>query len=189
MRVYRPLLRKVAVVVPIMLALMILGVPVALAAFLAAAALLATRRLRPDRIWKTIDWPLLVFFAGLFVVTGSLQVQGVTDELFAVAAPLISERLVVFGIVTAVLSNLISNVPAVLVLQSLIPALAQPERGWLMLAAASTLAGNLTLLGSVANLIVAELAARWGVQLTFGAYLRAGVPITILTLLVAFVLV
>jgi len=189
MRVYRPLLRKVAVVVPIMLALMILGAPVALAAFLAAAALLATRRLRPDRIWKTIDWPLLVFFAGLFVVTGSLQVQGVTGELFAVAAPLIGERLVVFGIVTAVLSNLISNVPAVLVLQSLIPALAQPERGWLMLAAASTLAGNLTLLGSVANLIVAELAARWGVQLTFGAYLRAGVPITILTLLVAFVLV
>ncbi len=189
MRVYQPLLRKVTIVVPVMLALMIAGVSVALAAFLAAAVLLATRRLRPERIWKTIDWTLLVFFAGLFVVTGSLQVQRVTDQLFAVTAPFIGGSLVMFGVVAAVLSNLISNVPAVLVLQHLIPALAQPERGWLMLAAASTLAGNLTLLGSVANLIVAELAARWGVRLTFGAYLRAGVPITLLTLLVAFVLV
>ncbi|PMP85716.1 MAG: anion transporter [Roseiflexus castenholzii] len=189
MRVYRPLLRKVAVVAPVMLALMIAGLPVALAAFLAATALLATRRLRPERIWKTVDWTLLVFFAGLFVVTGSLQVQGVTDTLFTATAPFIGGSLIMFGIVTALLSNLISNVPAVLVLQHLIPALAQPERGWLMLAAASTLAGNLTLIGSVANLIVAELAARWGVRLTFGAYLRAGVPITVLTLLVAFVLV
>jgi Na+/H+ antiporter NhaD/arsenite permease-like protein len=58
-----------------------------------------------------------------------------------------------------------------------------------MLAAASTLAGNLTLLGSVANLIMAELAARWNVRVTFGAYLRVGLPITVLTLLVAIVLV
>ena len=58
-----------------------------------------------------------------------------------------------------------------------------------MLAAASTLAGNLTLLGSVANLIVAEVAARWDVRVSFGAYLRVGVPITLLTLAVAFVLV
>lgn len=189
MRLYRPLLRKVAIVAPAMLALMIAGIPVALAAFLAATALLATRRLRPERIWKTVDWTLLVFFAGLFVVTGSLQVQGVTDQLFAATAPFIGGSLITFGVVTAILSNLISNVPAVLVLQHLIPALLQPDRGWLMLAAASTLAGNLTLIGSVANLIVAELAARWGVGLTFGAYLRAGVPITVLTLLVALVLV
>jgi len=58
-----------------------------------------------------------------------------------------------------------------------------------MLASASTLAGNLTLIGSVANLIVAELAARWGVRISFRAYLRVGVPITALTLLVALLLV
>lgn len=188
-RVYQPLLRKTALVIPAMLALLLLGAPVALAAFVAAAALLATRRLRPERIWKTVDWPLLVFFAGLFVVTGSLHAQHVTDRLFELTAPLTSGGLVPFGMVAVILSNLISNVPAVLVLQSLIPALADPERGWLMLAAASTLAGNLTLLGSVANLIVAELAARWGVRLTFRAYLRAGVPITVLTLITAFLLV
>ncbi len=188
-RVYPPLLRKTAIVIPTMLVLLLLGTPVPLASFLAAAILLATRRLRPDRIWKMVDWPLLIFFSGLFVVTGSLQARGITTQLFALTAPLTGGSLIVFGLVAVLLSNLISNVPAVLALQNLIPALAEPERGWLMLAAASTLAGNLTLPGSVANLIVAELAARWGIRLTFGAYLRAGVPITILTLIVAFLLV
>jgi Na+/H+ antiporter NhaD/arsenite permease-like protein len=70
-----------------------------------------------------------------------------------------------------------------------VTAFSNPTRAWLMLAATSTLAGNLTLLGSVANLIVAELAGRWGVRLTFRSHLRVGVPITLLTLLVALALV
>jgi Na+/H+ antiporter NhaD/arsenite permease-like protein len=187
--VFEPLLRKTMFVIPAMLVLFLAGVPVALAAFLAAAALMATRRLRPERVFQTIDWNLLVFFGGLFVVTHSLEVQGITDLLFLLLAPVAQSGMAPFGAIAAVLSNLISNVPAVLVLQGLVPALADPQRGWLMLAAASTLAGNLTLLGSVANLIVAELAGRWGVRLTFSAYLRAGVPITLLTLLVAFLMV
>ncbi len=188
-RVFRPLLLKTALVVGLMLAAFLVGVPVPLAAFLAAAAMLATRRLRPERIYKLIDWSLLVFFAGLFVVTHSLETQGLADQLFALLAPLANSGLVPFGLIAVVLSNLISNVPAVLLLQGLVPAFADQERAWLMLAAASTLAGNLTLVGSVANLIVAELALRWGVRITFRAYLRVGVPVTVLTLLVAFLLV
>lgn len=188
-RIYRPLMRKIAIVIPAMLALFLAGVPVALAAFLAAAALLTTRRIKSERVFATIDWDLLVFFSGLFVVTGSLAAQGLTDELFRLLAPVAQAGLVPFGLVAAVLSNLISNVPAVLLLQHLVPAFAAPARAWLMLAAASTLAGNLTLLGSVANLIVAELAGRWGVSLGFRAHLRVGVPITLLTLLVALLLV
>lgn len=188
-RIYKPLMRKIAVVIPAMLVLFLAGVPVALAAFLAAAALLATRRIKSERVFATIDWGLLVFFSGLFVVTGSLEVQGLTGELFALLRPIAQAGLVPFGLITAVLSNLISNVPAVLLLQHLVPAFANPTRAWLMLAAASTLAGNLTLLGSVANLIVAELAGRWGVHLAFRSHLRVGVPITLLTLLVALVLV
>jgi Na+/H+ antiporter NhaD/arsenite permease-like protein len=188
-RIYRPLMRKIAIVIPAMLALFLAGVPVALAAFLAAAALLATRRIKSERVFATIDWDLLVFFSGLFVVTGSLETQGLTDQLFHLLAPVAQAGLVPFGLVAAVLSNLISNVPAVLLLQHLVPAFATPARAWLMLAATSTLAGNLTLLGSVANLIVAELAGRWGVRLTFRAHLRVGVPITLLTLVVALLLV
>jgi Na+/H+ antiporter NhaD/arsenite permease-like protein len=85
------------------------------------------------------------------------------------------------------LSNLVSNVPAVLLLRPLVGTLADPERAWLALALATTFAGNLTLLGSVANLIVAESAARRGVRLSFGEFLRAGVPITLLTLVVGWV--
>jgi Na+/H+ antiporter NhaD/arsenite permease-like protein len=188
-RVFRPLLWKSALVLPAMLALFLIGVPVALAAFLAAAAMLATRRLRPERVFTTIDWGLLVFFAGLFIVTHSLAVRGLADQLFSALAPLAEAGLVPFGLIALVLSNLISNVPAVLLLQGLVPSLADPTRAWLMLAAASTLAGNLTLLGSVANLIMAELAARWGVRVSFGDYLQVGLPITVLTTAVALLLI
>jgi Na+/H+ antiporter NhaD/arsenite permease-like protein len=82
----------------------------------------------------------------------------------------------------AMLSNLISNVPAVLLFRTAIPSLADPRQAWLTLAMASTLAGNLTLLGSVANRIVAETARASGVKLSFREYLRAGVPITLATL-------
>jgi Na+/H+ antiporter NhaD/arsenite permease-like protein len=188
-RVFKPLLRKTGVVIALFLPALLAGVPVPLAAFLAAAALLATRRLRPERVYKTIDWPLLVFFAGLFVVTHSLETQGLTERLFGLLAPLAGADLWPFGLVTAALSNLISNVPAVLLLQGLVPTFPDPQRAWLMLAATSTLAGNLTLLGSVANLIMAELAGRWGVRITFRAYLQVGVPVTVLTILVAFALI
>jgi Na+/H+ antiporter NhaD/arsenite permease-like protein len=188
-RVLRPLLRKSAVVVAVMLALFFAGVPVPLAAFLAASVMLATRRLRPERAFQLVDWGLLVFFAGLFVVAGSLEAQGWTKLLFDWLAPLAQAGLPLFALITAGLSNLISNVPAVLLLQHLVNAFPDPQRGWLMLAAASTLAGNLTLLGSVANLIMAELAERWNVRVTFTAYLRVGLPITLLTLLVAILLV
>lgn len=188
-RVYRPLLRKAALVISLMLIAFLVGVLVPLAAFVAAATLLATRRLRPERVFKTIDWNLLTFFAGLFVVTHALDVQGWTDILFTNLAQLAQVGMVPFGLVSVVLSNLISNVPAVLLLQSLIPAFADQERAWLTLAATATLAGNLTLLGSVANLIMAELAARWGVRVTFGAYLRVGLPVTILTVAVSLILV
>jgi len=76
----------------------------------------------------------------------------------------------------------VSNVPAVLLLQTNIAALGNQQQAWLTLAMASTLAGNFTLLGSAATLIVAELADQQGVDLNFGTFLRAGIPITLLTL-------
>jgi Na+/H+ antiporter NhaD/arsenite permease-like protein len=71
-----------------------------------------------------------------------------------------------------------------LLFRPIVPQFPNPEQTWLTLAMATTLAGNLTLLGSVANLIVAETAKGWGIQLSFSEYLKAGVPITLLTLVV-----
>jgi Na+/H+ antiporter NhaD/arsenite permease-like protein len=94
----------------------------------------------------------------------------------------LSGGLPVLAASTALLSNVFSNVPAVLLLAPLLMRLPHPETAWLTVAMASTLARNLTLVGSVANLIVAERAAQGGVTLSFRAYLRLGVPITLLTL-------
>jgi Na+/H+ antiporter NhaD/arsenite permease-like protein len=84
--------------------------------------------------------------------------------------------------VTALLSNLVSNVPAVLVLKPFVGHLATPQRAWLIIAMAATFAGNLTVLGSVANLIVVQLARAQGVTLGFWQYFRVGAPLTLLTI-------
>jgi Na+/H+ antiporter NhaD/arsenite permease-like protein len=85
---------------------------------------------------------------------------------------------------TAVLSNIVSNVPAVMLLRSAIPGLPDPHVGWLALAMASTLAGNLTITGSVANIIVVESAAAEGVAVGFRDYVQVGLPLTLITLLI-----
>jgi Na+/H+ antiporter NhaD/arsenite permease-like protein len=184
-RRYRPLLRKSLLATALMLVAFVLGAPIPLAALGAAALTLVTRRLKPRRVFLEIDWSLLVFFAGLFVVTGALETTGLSQRLFAVAQPIAQRGVPALAAVSVVLSNLVSNVPAVLLFRPFIPHFADPPRAWLTLAAATTLAGNLTLLGSVANLIVAETARQHGVHLGFVEYLKAGLPITLLTLALA----
>jgi Na+/H+ antiporter NhaD/arsenite permease-like protein len=165
----------------------LLGVPIALAAFIASCTLLITRRIKPEKILLAVDTELLVFFGALFIVTGAMETSGLSGRLFVIARPWLEGGAASLSAVTVILSNLISNVPAVLLLKPLIARFADPRPAWLTLAAASTLAGNLTLLGSVANLIVAEVAARRKVKLTFWEYTRAGVPITLISLVVGVV--
>jgi Na+/H+ antiporter NhaD/arsenite permease-like protein len=182
-RIFRPLLVKSSVASIILLVALTAGMSVPLAALVAASMLLITRRLKPERVFREIDWSLLVFFAGLFVVTAAVQSVGLNGSLLGFIESSADSGVVGLTAVSAVLSNLISNVPAVMLLRPVVQNLADPERGWLTLAMSSTLAGNLTLLGSVANLIVAETARRQHVALSFWEYLKAGVPITILTLM------
>jgi len=183
--IYLPILRKSLIVIVGMLIAFVAGVEIPLAAYIAACALLLTRRIKSDKILNLIDWPILLLFIGLFIVTGSLELTGISDELFAWVAPLAYAGVAPLTLIATVLSNTISNVPAVLLFRPLVSQFPNPTQTWLTLAAASTLAGNLTLIGSIANLIVAEQAAKFGIRLTFGAYLKAGVIITILSLLVA----
>lgn len=181
-RVHRPLLRKSLLALAALLAMLLAGLPPALAALAAASLLLVTRRLRPERVFREIDWALLVFFAGLFVVTAAVEELGRSHGLPGRIAADAGGGVGRLMAIAAALSNLVSNVPAALLLRPIAGAAVHPERAWLALALATTFAGNLTLLGSVANLIVAETAARRGVRLSFGEFLRAGVPITLLTL-------
>jgi Na+/H+ antiporter NhaD/arsenite permease-like protein len=182
-RTYPPLLRKSILAAGLMVLAFLLGAPIPLAAMAAAAVLLVTRRLKPQRVFQELDLNLLVFFASLFVVTEALNTTGITSAMFSLVKPIAESGIAALAGVALVLSNLVSNVPAVLLFRPFIPSFSDPQHAWLTLAMATTLAGNLTLLGSVANLIVAESARSRGIHLSFGEYLKSGVPITLLTIL------
>lgn len=179
--IHPALMRKVAVVTALLLAALLAGVNPGVAAMTAGAALLVTRRLRPARVWVHVDWSLLAMFAGLFVVVRGVEVTGWTERWLALVPEAARTSTLVLAGTTTVLSNLVSNVPAVLVLRSWPAHFADPGAAWLALAMASTLAGNLTLVGSVANLIVVE-QARDRARVGFREYARVGVPLTLVTL-------
>jgi Na+/H+ antiporter NhaD/arsenite permease-like protein len=174
-------LAKPGVVVAVVVAGFFAGVPPALMAAIGAAALLITRTLEPRKLYDEIDWGLLVFFVGLFVIVGGADNAGLTRRLLEVARHWNLQHSGPFTLVTAALSNIVSNVPAVMLLKSLAPGFAHPHTAWLILAMASTLAGNLTITGSVANIIVVE-TARPEVHIGFWDYFKAGFPVTVATL-------
>jgi Na+/H+ antiporter NhaD/arsenite permease-like protein len=178
---HRGLLLKSAGVAAGLLAALLAGAPPALAALLAASALLVTRRVKPAKVYAQVDWSLLAMFAGLFVVVAGVERAGLSAWMLERLGEAGRTSLPALVGVSAVLSNVVSNVPAVLVLRGWAAAFPDPERAWLALAMSSTLAGNLTLVGSVANLIVVE-QARGRAHVPFGTYLRAGVPVTLATL-------
>jgi Na+/H+ antiporter NhaD/arsenite permease-like protein len=186
--VHHALMIKTMAAVSVMLVAFLAGVPIALVAIAGAAYCLLTRRVNPDKVYREIDWGLLVLFTGLFVVIGGVEASGLAGEILGGAAAAGLHRPAVLTVLTAVLSNLVSNVPAVLLFKTVIPTFGEPARAWLLLAMASTLAGNLTILGSVANLIVVEQARGAGVLIGFLEYSRVGVPVTVLTLLVGWLL-
>src|ERR1051326_1468694 len=174
---------KPAIVSAAVVIVFFVGVPPAMAAAVGAAALLLTRTLEPRKLYDEVDWGLLVFFIGLFLVVGGAENAGIVSEMLHVAEHWNLQSLPAFVIAVTVLSNIVSNVPAVMLLKSLVANFANPHTAWLALAMASTLAGNLTITGSVANIIVVE-AAKPDIEISFWAYFRAGAPITIATLLV-----
>jgi Na+/H+ antiporter NhaD/arsenite permease-like protein len=176
-------LRKPAIVVLLVLVGFLAGVPPAMMAAIGAALMLITRTRNPRLVYDEVDWGLLVFFVGLFLIVGGAENAGLTHYLFALADRFNLQNTAVLTVMTALLSNVVSNVPAVMVLKSLVPSFHDPRSGWLVLAMASTLAGNLTITGSVANLIVVE-RAKDEVHIGFWDYSRIGIPVTLLTLAV-----
>jgi Na+/H+ antiporter NhaD/arsenite permease-like protein len=152
---------------------------------LVAGALLISRRLSTRRILGLVDWHLLVLFAALFMVTHAFDLTGLPDRLidalaahgWPVASAWVLGPLVVLG------SNSIGNVPLVMLLLQILPE-AGPDRLY-FLALVSTLAGNLLLVGSLANIITVERARDVGVELGFLDHARCGIPITLLSLALA----
>jgi Na+/H+ antiporter NhaD/arsenite permease-like protein len=181
-RYHGPIIVKTLLVMAVMLVLFFVGKPVAEVAIVGGAVLLFTRRINPYRIYQEIDWPLLVMFVGLFIVVAALEKRVVTPDVIATVGSLRLDNIAILSGITAVLSNIVSNVPAVLVLKPFVAGLADPQRAWLVIAMAATLAGNFTLVGSVANLIVAQRAKAHGVEVDFWSYFKVGAPLTLITI-------
>jgi Na+/H+ antiporter NhaD/arsenite permease-like protein len=148
-----------------------------------AGVLLLSRRMASRDMIALVDWHLLVLFIGLFVVNEAVSQAGFLRELYAALASVgvdLGSPVWLF-VVTPVLSNLVSNVPAVMLL---LPAASGPDVG-AVLALTSTFAGNLLIVGSIANIIVVEEARRQGVRIDWRGHARSGIPVTVVTLAIA----
>ncbi|WP_231712162.1 anion transporter [Vineibacter terrae] len=181
-RYHRALTIKSILVTVAIVVLFFAGQPIAKVAIVGGALLLFTRRVKPEKVYFDIDWPLLLMFVGLFVVVAGFEKTMLTPQVVDAVHRLDLASVPVLSALTAVLSNLVSNVPAVLVLKPFVNPLADPEKAWLAVAMASTLAGNFALVGSVANLIVAQRARSHGVTIGFWYHFRVGGLLTVLTI-------
>ena len=163
------------------------GFSLPLVAIAAGAVMLLIAGRDPAEAFARVEWSLLLFFAALFVVMRGVRDLPLLQALDAAAIgattgdPMRDAAVVAAAMTT--LSNLVSNVPAVILWTPIVPRLPDPPFLWLVVAMSATFAGNLTLLGSMANLIVAERAESRGARIGFLDYLRVGVPVTVLTML------
>jgi Na+/H+ antiporter NhaD/arsenite permease-like protein len=175
--------KGLAVAIAVVAAFLLTQWPRELVALTAAGVLLVSRQLASRDMIGLVDWHLLVLFVGLFVVNHAIAQSGFVGGLLMMsrmAGADLTEPPVLFA-VTAVLSNIVSNVPAVMLL---LPAARDATDG-AVLALSSTLAGNLIVVGSIANIIVVDQAARLGIEINWRRHARVGVPVTLLTLALA----
>lgn len=186
-RIRRPMLLKSLAALGGVVLAWLLGADLSFAAVAGAAVVILLNRFSPARILARLDWSLLLFFASLFVVMGGVAHSGALalarEALPRSPGPLGAAG---FSLLSLIGSNLFSNVPFVMAAGSWVSALPEPRLHWYLLALTSTFAGNLTLVGSMANLIVAELAK--GLHpIGFREYFRYGLAITLVTTLVGVV--
>jgi Na+/H+ antiporter NhaD/arsenite permease-like protein len=168
------------------LALLAAGFPPPTVAMSLGALVILLESRRPSQLLQQVDWALLLLFAGLFIVMHGVEQAGVIDRIIRAVGGFVSAEggagLTAVALAAVLASNLVSNVPAVLLLSPMLITAGATERGWLTLAMSSTLAGNLTIIGSAANLIVFEMARRSGISVSVTDYLKIGVPVTLFSL-------
>lgn len=175
--------KGLSVAVVLLIAFIATDIPREVAALAGAAILLTSRKLHSRRMLGLVDWELLVLFIGLFIVNRAFEDTGIVAAAVADlrhAGIALEHPTLLFG-AGFVLSNIVSNVPAVMLLLPL----ANHELAGPMLALVTTLAGNLLIVGSIANIIVVDAAARQGIPIDWKMHARIGIPVTLSTLLVA----
>jgi Na+/H+ antiporter NhaD/arsenite permease-like protein len=183
----RALFIKTGVCLALVVAGFVSGLQLAWTALGGATLLLLISGRPPRQLMAQVDGPLLLFFGALFIVVAGLNATGVLTLVSTWVLPWFHAPgllgIVHFSWVSVLASNLVSNVPYVLVAASWVGQETHPQRLWLLLALTSTFAGNLTLFGSAANVIVFEMAGAQA-RIGFWQFLRIGAPLTLLTMAV-----
>jgi len=183
-RFYKPLIIKSILGFTLMIIAFFSGMNISLAALIGISLVLITRRISPDKVFSRVDLSLMVLFSGLFIITGSIRSNILFKDFSNYLTALVNQNPIHFVWIGPLLSQIISNVPTTMLLIPIIENLPNPTLFWLLLSGTTTLAGNLTLIGSVANLILAESASRKGFRLGFFQYLKLGLPVSVLTILI-----
>ena len=174
---------KGVVVVLVLVILFLTRLPRELSAIALAGFLLCSRRMKTRSLLGLVDWHLITLFCALFIVMAGIEAVHIPQQIIALLAAkgVVLSRMTDLTVLTALLSNMVSNVPAVMLLVKFLNPV-QPL-SWVVVALSSTFAGNLITIGSIANLIVIESAREYGVIIRFGEHARAGVPITLFSML------
>lgn len=158
-------------------------------ALFGASVILLLGKIKPSEIIRKVDWVLLLFFAGLFIVVHAVETTGLFEQLKTIDISSVSwKNNSVLHLVALGVSQIISNVPYVIVMLPVIKPM-ESDALWLILASSSTIAGNATIIGAIANLIVIETASRLNVKITFKQYFSAGIISTILCMLTSIVII
>jgi Na+/H+ antiporter NhaD/arsenite permease-like protein len=187
-KIERVLLIKCCIAAALVIVLWILGYSFPLVAISVGAFILIIGRVKAQNIYQRLDWELLLFFASLFVVIKGFEASGALERLIGyfqawLQGGMTSQLFAVSGVML-ILSNLVSNLPAVLLFRPLVPSFPNTHYIWLAVASTSTLAGNATPFSSVANLIVLQQAGK-KVKITFWEFARVGFIVTLITTLAA----
>lgn len=183
--IHKYLLSKTIIVLALVIVFYLVGFDLSLTASFGAAFLLINARIKPERVYEDIDFNLLIMFIGLFIIIAGVEKSGLLDLINSFLPPEYMKEIPLFSVMAIVLSNIVSNVPAVLLLRYYIPV--DEQILWQALALLSTIAGNLTVFGSIANLIVIEIAKKQGIKVTSNQYLKIGFPLTILLSIISII--
>lgn len=162
----------------------LLGMSIAVIALAGASLIILFGKHKPEKLIKDVDWVLLLFFASLFIVVGAVQKVGILDSILNIDLQENLSGLVSIHSISLVMSQILSNVPYTVLMLPLMNAI-DSETLWLALASASTLAGNATIIGAMANIIVIESADNFGIKIGFWEFFKSGIIITILTFVVS----
>ena len=162
----------------------LLGMSIAVIALAGASLIILFGKHKPEKLIKDVDWVLLLFFASLFIVVGAVQKVGLLNGILNIGLEENFAGLISIHSISLVLSQVLSNVPYTVLMLPLMNVV-DSETLWLALASASTLAGNATIIGAMANIIVIESADRFGVKIGFWEFFKSGIIITILTCIVS----